>query len=54
MRETTSREEELLELLRWIAQTVHQGYHTESGGTFMECKKSICESVAKEFNGKTD
>jgi len=31
---------ELLETIRWVAQTVHQAYH--ESGTFMTCSKNPC------------
>lgn len=33
------------DLIRWIAQTVHQGYHADLSGTFSECPKSICAAA---------
>ena len=35
--------EELLKAIRWMAQTVHQGYHADSKNTWRECPKSICD-----------
>lgn len=37
--------EELLEAIRWMAQTVHQGNHTNYPGTFRECPKSVCDAA---------
>lgn len=31
--------------LKWIAQTVHQGYHTTQPATFADCPKSVCKFV---------
>lgn len=32
-------------MLEWVAQTVHQGYHTDHTGTWRQCPKSICASI---------
>lgn len=32
-------------LLRWIAERVHQGYHTDHPGNWQECPKGICQAV---------
>jgi hypothetical protein len=37
--------EELLETIRWMAQTVHQAHHQNYKGTFMECPKSVCDAA---------
>lgn len=37
--------EELIETIRWMAQTVHQGNHVEQPGTFRECPKSVCDAA---------
>lgn len=31
--------------VKWLAQTVHQAYHTEHPGTWETCPKDICASV---------
>jgi len=33
------------DVLRWIAQTVHQGYHTDTPGTWRECPRSVRAAV---------
>lgn len=30
------------EYIHWIAQTLHQGYHTDKLGTWQECDESFC------------
>lgn len=42
------------EMLRWVAQTVHQGYHTDHPGTWEECPKNICESTKRWFQIHSD
>ena len=36
---------ELVETIRWVAQTVHQGNHADQPGTFRECPKSTCNAA---------
>lgn len=36
-----------LEMIRWMAQTVHQAYHQEQSGTFESCPKDICSSAKR-------
>lgn len=43
----TGKMEVAKEAIRWVAQTVHQGNHTDQPGTFRECPKSTC-AHAKE------
>lgn len=33
------------EMLRWTAQTVHQGYHLDSADNSDACQKDICSSI---------
>ena len=39
--------EKMPEAMRWIAQTVHQGWHGDHGGTFETCPKSTCRHAAE-------
>ena len=41
-------DKETYDLLKWLAQTVHQGYHDEQKGTYETCPKSVCCAV-KDF-----
>ena len=34
--------EELLDAIKWIAQTNHQGNHQDEPGTFRDCPKNTC------------
>jgi hypothetical protein len=36
---------ELLETIRWMAQTIHQAHHQEHPGTFMDCQKNTCDAA---------
>lgn len=53
-----NRVRDLEEMLRWVAQTVHQAYHhgPYSGGdldriTWRECPKDICASIRDLLGG---
>ncbi len=37
-------------LVEWMAQTVHQAYHDDQGGTFRDCPKIVCEAARRELN----
>ena len=39
------------EAIRWVAQTVHQGNHTDQPGTFQECPKSTCAHAKRTLEG---
>jgi hypothetical protein len=36
---------EYLETIRWMAQTIHQAYHREIPGTFLECTRNTCDAA---------
>jgi hypothetical protein len=39
----------------WMAQTIHQAYHTDATGTFNECPKDVCDSTTRfldKLNGE--
>ncbi len=36
---------DLLEIVRWVAQTVHQAHHLDQPGTFHECPKNTCKAA---------
>ncbi len=52
--ELKMRIKELEENTRWTAQTVHQGYHTDHPGTFMECGKVVCDAARQMLERKVD
>lgn len=31
--------------LKWMAQTIHQAYHTSNPGSWQECHKATCSFV---------
>ena len=33
---------EFLETIRWMANTIHQAYHQDELGTFIECARDTC------------
>jgi hypothetical protein len=40
------------ELLAWVANTVHQGYHHEApngGVEWRQCSKVVCSAIAREL-----
>jgi hypothetical protein len=37
----------LLETIRWLAQTNHQAHHQNQSGTFQECPLGTCRTAAK-------
>jgi len=38
--------DDLLETIRWMAQTVHNAHHSEnSGSSFKECPKNTCNAA---------
>jgi hypothetical protein len=39
-------EDQLIDLVRWMAQTVHNAHHEEHGGTFLDCPKNTCKAAA--------
>ena len=41
-------DKETHDMLKWLAQTVHQGYHVDQKGTYETCPKSVCCAV-KDF-----
>lgn len=45
LQEAQERSEELEQLMRWMAQTVHQGCHMDKPGTFEECPRSVCRAA---------
>lgn len=38
---------DLIETVHWVAQTVHQGYHADSPGTFETCGKNTCDAATQ-------
>lgn len=32
--------------VKWVAQTIHQAYHTDNPGTFLVCPRTVCKSSA--------
>lgn len=42
-------EKELTQHIEWMAQTVHQGYHSGMPGTWRECPRDICLSTVRLF-----
>jgi hypothetical protein len=41
--------------VRWMAQTVHQAYHTDEPGAWNgDCRKDICSSTRRELNEKRE
>lgn len=42
-----------VEMFKWVAQTVHQAYHTDHPGTWEECPKNICSSVKYWLNKRS-
>lgn len=42
-----SPDKESVEFVCWMAQTVHQAYHTEHEGTWHTCPKDVCVSASR-------
>lgn len=38
-----------LETIRWMAQTIHQAYHKEIPGTFLECPRNTCDAARQSI-----
>jgi len=39
----------LLETIRWMAQTNHQGNHQDMRGTFLSCPKNTCDAARQQI-----
>lgn len=39
-------------MIRWMAQTVHQGYHQDQPGTWETCPRDICASAVAHLKGE--
>lgn len=38
-----------IELLTWVAQTLHQAHHRDEGGTWLDCPKNTCRAMAERL-----
>lgn len=38
-------------MLGWLAQTVHQAYHTGAKGSYADCSMDVCSSVTMFLSG---
>ena len=38
---------DLFETVRWMAQTIHQAYHSDHPGTFETCGKNTCDAATQ-------
>lgn len=36
---------EAIDTVRWGAQTIHQAYHQEYQGTYLECPRNTCDAA---------
>ena len=44
-----SHASDFLETIRWMAQTIHQAYHQDIPGTFLECPHNTCDAAKQSI-----
>ena len=48
----TGKAGRLVEMMEWVAQTIHQAHHNEvtDTGSWTRCKKNTCAGIMKALN----